>query len=172
MVTDTTAAFFSSYAHDFASIYGNDHNALNRLANGVLRKSMLLRYEKTLAGCTPTDGRRIIDIGCGPGHYSVALASRGAAKVVGVDFAPGMILLAEERAHSRMIEFRIGERVTFQPPDRPALVGMLTRYNRKSVTVVTDDGERWNVSPSVLRRLEPTAVTDPLVLPLRKAGTR
>ena len=81
-------------------------------------------------------------------------------------------LLAEERAHSRMIEFRIGERVTFQPPDRPALVGMLTRYNRKSVTVVTDDGERWNVSPSVLRRLEPTAATDPLVLPLRKAGTR
>jgi hypothetical protein len=27
-------------------------------------------------------------------------------------------------------------------------VGMLTRYNRKAVTVITDDGRQWNVSPS------------------------
>jgi hypothetical protein len=29
---------------------------------------------------------------------------------------------------------------------------MLTRYNRKSVTVVTDDGHRWTVSPALLSR--------------------
>ena len=69
-----------------------------------------------------------------------------------------------------MIEFRIGERVSFQPPDGAVVVGMLTRYNRKSVTVVTDDGQRWNVAPGVLRRLESAAASDPSVLPLRKAG--
>lgn len=77
--------------------------------------------------------------------------------------------LAEVRAHSRMLEFRIGDRVTFQPPDRPAVAGTLTRYNRKSVTVVTDDGQRWNVAPSVLQRLDATAPADASVIPLRKA---
>jgi hypothetical protein len=78
-------------------------------------------------------------------------------------------LLAEERAHSQMTEFRIGERVAFQPPDRPVVAGMLTRYYRKSVTVVTDDGRRWNVAPSVLRRFEPVTASDPAIIPLRKA---
>lgn len=77
--------------------------------------------------------------------------------------------LAEERAHTRMIEFRIGERVAFQPSDRPEVTGTLTRYNRKSVTVVTDDGHRWNVAPTALRRANPIAVADPSVIPLRKA---
>lgn len=76
--------------------------------------------------------------------------------------------LAEERAHSRMLEFRIGERVAFQPPDQPEVRGTLTRYNRKSVTVVTDDGQRWNVAPGALRRLEAATASDPSVLPLRK----
>ena len=77
--------------------------------------------------------------------------------------------LAEVRAHSRMLEFRIGDRVTFQPLDRPAVTGTLTRYNRKSVTVVTDDGQRWNVAPSILQRLDRSAVADASVIPLRKA---
>jgi hypothetical protein len=29
---------------------------------------------------------------------------------------------------------------------------MLTRYNKKSVTVITDDGGQWNVSPNYLRK--------------------
>ena len=66
-------------------------------------------------------------------------------------------LLQHIRAHADMLEFRIGERVTFQPdgrqPDgRGPVQGMLTRYNRKSVTVVTDDGHRWTVSPALLSR--------------------
>lgn len=59
-------------------------------------------------------------------------------------------LLQHMRAHVGMLEFRIGERVTFQPDGRGPVQGMLVRYNRKSVTVVTDDGHRWNVSPSLL----------------------
>ena len=61
-------------------------------------------------------------------------------------------LLQHMRAHADMLEFRIGERVTFQPDGRGPVQGMLTRYNRKSVTVVTDDGHRWTVSPTLLSR--------------------
>src|SRR5688500_9848791 len=63
-------------------------------------------------------------------------------------------LLEQLRAHAQMLTYRIGDRVTFQPAGRPPVVGMLVRYNRKSVTVITDDGQRWNVAPALLRTAE------------------
>ena len=63
-------------------------------------------------------------------------------------------LLRQIRAHTQMLEFKIGDRVTFQPVGRPAVVGMLTKYNRKTVTVITEQGEQWNVAPVLLRRVE------------------
>ena len=60
--------------------------------------------------------------------------------------------LAQMRAHARMLEFKIGDRVCFQTGDHGLVEGMLTRYNRKTVTVITDDGRQWNVSPGLLRR--------------------
>jgi hypothetical protein len=60
--------------------------------------------------------------------------------------------LNQMRSHAEMLEFRIGDRVTFQPEGRPPVVGMLTKYNRKSVTVITDDGQKWNVAPVFLKR--------------------
>ena len=49
-------------------------------------------------------------------------------------------LMQQVRAHRQMLEFRIGGRVAFRADGRGGLVeGMLTRYNRRSVTVITDD---------------------------------
>jgi hypothetical protein len=59
--------------------------------------------------------------------------------------------LNQMKAHAQMLEFRIGDRVMFQPEGRPPVTGMLTRYNRKTVTVITDDGQHWNVAPIFLR---------------------
>ncbi len=59
-------------------------------------------------------------------------------------------LIAQLRAHVRMLEFRVGERVTFQPDGSLALFGIVSKYNRKTVTVITDDGLQWNVSPLLL----------------------
>jgi hypothetical protein len=56
-----------------------------------------------------------------------------------------------------MLEFRIGDRVSFHPQSRPRLEGMLTRYNKKTVTVITDDGQHWNVSPHFLSKVIPSA---------------
>jgi hypothetical protein len=60
--------------------------------------------------------------------------------------------LSQMRAHSQMLDFRIGDRVTFQPEGRPPVVGMLTRYNKKTVTVITDSGQHWNVTLGLFRR--------------------
>jgi hypothetical protein len=68
--------------------------------------------------------------------------------------------LSQMRAHSKMLDFRIGDRVTFQPEGRPPVVGMLTRYNKKTVTVITDSGQHWNVAPGLLRKAAPTETTE------------
>ena len=59
--------------------------------------------------------------------------------------------MRQARAHVTMLKFRIGERVSFEPDGSSRLLGIVTRYNKKSVTVVTTDGQRWNVGPGLLR---------------------
>lgn len=68
-------------------------------------------------------------------------------------------VLRQLEAHVTMLEFRIGERVRFQPEGRARVTGMITRYNKKTVSVLTDDGHRWNVSPQFLERAEPEVCT-------------
>jgi hypothetical protein len=79
--------------------------------------------------------------------------------------------LHQMRSHAEMLEFRIGDRVEFQPEGQPLVVGMLTRYNKKSVTVITDTGQRWNVAPRFLRGVSEKpgdTVREPNVIQLRK----
>ncbi len=99
--SESVSRFFDNYASEFQDIYGSEYNLRNRIVNHYFRASMRLRFEKTIEGCFPIEGMTVLDVGCGPGHYSTNLALRGAQKVVGLDFAqemtvppPGMITLA------------------------------------------------------------------------------
>lgn len=77
--------------------------------------------------------------------------------------------MRQARAHVTMLQFRIGERVSFQPDGRERIFGVITRYNKKSVTVVTPDGGRWNVAPGFLQSEPPeveVAVVPGNVIPL------
>ena len=116
-----TLEFFDRYAVDFDSIYGNDNKALERVANRLFRRAMLVRYHRTIAGCQPITGKRVIDIGCGPGHYSIKLARQGADKVFGLDFAPGMLKIAREHAEIAGVadrcDFALGDFLTHPLPD-------------------------------------------------------
>jgi len=78
--------------------------------------------------------------------------------------------LNQKRAHEHMLKFQIGDRVTFQPEGLPPVVGMLTRYNKKTVTIITEDGQHWNVSPRFLRKAisENADITSTNVVRLRK----
>jgi hypothetical protein len=68
--------------------------------------------------------------------------------------------LSQMRAHSQMLDFKIGDRVTFHPEGRPLVVGMLTRYNKKTVTVITESGQHWNVAPGFLHKAVSTETTE------------
>jgi len=95
--THKTSKFFENYAADFDAIYGNN-SFPNNIINLVFRKSMRIRYLKALQECSPIANRSVLDVGCGPGHYSTALAEAGADFVCGIDFAKSMIDMAQERA--------------------------------------------------------------------------
>ena len=102
----SVATFFDSYSAAFNAIYGNEKSTWNSLINSLFRKSMRLRFQKTIEGCEPIQDATVLDIGCGPGHYAVRLANRGARKVVGIDFAAGMIDLAKQNAQRSGVEGR------------------------------------------------------------------
>ena len=79
--------------------------------------------------------------------------------------------LHQARSHKRMLDFKIGDRVSFQSEGRGMVVGILTRYNKKSVTVITEAGERWNVAPQFLHRLVESSTAqegNPTIVPIRK----
>lgn len=79
--------------------------------------------------------------------------------------------LQQMRAHASMLEFSIGERVSFHPDGHGVLHGIVTKYNRKSVTVIAETGQQWNVAPGLLSKAAPDPASSPAagkVIELRK----
>lgn len=56
--------------------------------------------------------------------------------------------------HREMMQFAPGDQVSFEPPGRGRQFGTLVKYNKKTVTVITDNGQKWNVSPHLLRKVK------------------
>jgi len=57
------------------------------------------------------------------------------------------------QAHRDMMAFNIGSRVSFDSRQGRQL-GTLIKFNRKTVTVVTDDSRRWRISPHLLSKVK------------------
>ncbi len=55
-------------------------------------------------------------------------------------------------AHKEMMQFNPGDQVCFEPPGRGKLNGILVKYNKKTVTVITASGQKWNVPPHLLTK--------------------
>ena len=105
--------FFDQYATDFDAIYGTQNTFFERVVNKLFRKSMRIRFDKVMEYTNPVEGKRVLDIGCGPGLYSVVLAKNGASQVVGVDFADEMLQIARSKAE----EFGVQDRCEFLTMD-------------------------------------------------------
>jgi hypothetical protein len=60
-------------------------------------------------------------------------------------------LMHQVKAHKAMTQFRVGQRVQFTASTGRVVTGVLTKYNRKSVSIVTEQGESWTVAPTLLR---------------------
>jgi len=58
-------------------------------------------------------------------------------------------ILQAMQAHVDMMAFNLGAKVSFDT-DEGRIVGTLVKYNRKTVTVLSDDGRQWRVTPGLL----------------------
>jgi hypothetical protein len=70
-------------------------------------------------------------------------------------------MLRDMQAHVDMMAFNLGARISFDTQEG-RLFGTLVKYNRKTVTVLTEDGRQWRVSPSLLsavKDIEPETAT-------------
>jgi hypothetical protein len=56
--------------------------------------------------------------------------------------------------HQEMLQFAPGDQVSFEPPGRGKQFSTLVKYNKKTVTVITENGQKWNVSPHLLRKVK------------------
>lgn len=57
------------------------------------------------------------------------------------------------RHHNKMMTFKLGDKVSFDPVGYEKQFATVTKFNKKTITVITEDGHRWNVSPHLLTKV-------------------
>lgn len=103
---------FHADATRFDAIYKKEKNAFASFVDnrwrGVVQKRLVVNVEKL----EPLSGKSVMDVGCGSGRFCFEYAKHGATRVLGVDFASGMIDIANELAQDFGVqdqcEFRVG----------------------------------------------------------------
>lgn len=114
----------------------------------------------------PLDGRRILDAGCGAGHYSQLLARAG-AQVEGIDPDSGLIKLARQRVPSGAFQTVGVEHLPFKEASFDAaiccnvlefvkdpvvaLVELRRVCRRKAVILVLSDDSLWHLQQQLAR---------------------
>jgi len=99
-------AFWNSEADAFQRIYTHRKSRFANTLDQIFRKDMYERYTFTIEHCEPARDRTFLDVGCGNGMYSLELARRGAAKVVGIDIAEVMIDLCRKSSQEKNLDDR------------------------------------------------------------------
>ncbi|MDC0940452.1 methyltransferase domain-containing protein [Candidatus Pelagibacter sp.] len=90
--------FFDGYSSDFDEIYDDEldkKNPAKYYLSRLFRSSMFTRFSLTIELLKDKKYKHILDMGCGAGRYSHALA-RFDKEITGIDFANEMIILANK----------------------------------------------------------------------------
>jgi len=97
--TERISAYYDEIAEPFLA---SRESSRGRLFNDVIEWPSLER----LLG--PVEGKRVLDMGCGPGIYAERLAKRGAS-VTGVDLSPVMVDKARQRCTGLDVALIVGD---------------------------------------------------------------
>lgn len=105
--TERVRSHFERDAQRFDAIYEEEKkSAFARFVDKYVRGVVVERLHLVRA-LAPAKGEwSVLDVGCGPGRFSVDLAVRGATRVFGVDISNEMLDLARRAAASRKVEGR------------------------------------------------------------------
>lgn len=66
------------------------------------------------------------------------------------------------QAHREMMALNIGAKVSFESRRDGRQFGTVIKFNRKTVSLVTDDGRRWNVAPQLLSPVKDISPVSPI----------
>ena len=105
--------FWNSEADAFQRIYTHRKSRFANALDQYFRKDMYERFAFTIEHCEPIKNRTFLDVGCGNALYSLELARKGAAKVVGIDISEVMIGLCKQSCEDQ----NLTDRCTFLQTD-------------------------------------------------------
>jgi len=67
-----------------------------------------------------------------------------------------------------MMKLNVGTKVCFDSSRHGTQVGIIIKFNQKTVAVLTDDGRRWKVAPQMLSPIVQDAAGNTNVIDLKK----
>ncbi len=95
---------FNKDAKVFEDIYHKEVG-FNSWFNRTFRKPIFERFEITMEQLGPNlQGKRVLDIGCGPGAYIISIAARKPDHVLGIDLSEVMLDFARRRVQAKTLE--------------------------------------------------------------------
>lgn len=97
---------FEIFTGTFNGVYeGKQESLLYKLVDVLFRKKILQRrMEIVISSIGDLKDKKVLDIGCGPGQYALALTRGHPKSVLGIDISPSMIEFARERAKAACLE--------------------------------------------------------------------
>jgi 2-polyprenyl-3-methyl-5-hydroxy-6-metoxy-1,4-benzoquinol methylase len=96
-------SYFDRASSRFDAIYEERKPLHQQLVDRWFRRVVVERFRLITALAPQAQAWTVLDVGCGPGRYALALAQAGAASVVGVDVSEEMIKLARAQAEKHGI---------------------------------------------------------------------
>lgn len=130
----------------FAGIAGR-YDLLNHLLSGNIDKRWRRLVAKQLQAGLSIEGARALDVACGTGDLSLALAETTGARIVGTDFCRPMLEIAARKARTNVpeIPFVEGDALRLPFADRSFDAATIAFGLRNLSSVETGLRELWRV---------------------------